>query len=138
MKEETITLRVDASLKENFKKICDLEKTDMSDKLYKFINDEVKEKIPVDYENQIELFLKMFGYNNIHILKYPFAGKDFNGKIYQECCGSLSLMQTSILRLKDVVDFSNFLSKNEDKEIYIYLIGSNLPNEVKYFIIDKN
>jgi antitoxin component of RelBE/YafQ-DinJ toxin-antitoxin module len=137
MKEEIIALRVDSVLKENFKKVCELEKTDMSDKIYQFINDEVKMKVPIDYEMHIETFLSMLGYSNIHILKTPTAGKGEDGKIYQECIGTLSLMKTGTMIFKDIIDFSDFLLKNKENEIYIYLIGSKLPNEIRCFVIER-
>jgi len=46
MKEEEIKIRITTTLKSEFKKICESEKTTMSNKIFEFINDKVeKEKI---------------------------------------------------------------------------------------------
>lgn len=131
MKEETITLRIDGKLKKDFQSICELEKTDMSDKIHEFINEEIKTKKRNYVENVEELF-KLFGYSNVFIITKPF-GVILNGEIIDDVEGLF--FSTSNLRFSNDYTFIKFLNENKENKIYIYLIGSKLPDEIRYFIV---
>lgn len=132
MKEETITLRVDSKLKKDFQSICELEKTDMSDKIHEFINEEVKIK-KRDYVGNVEELFKLFGYSNIFVITKPHA-VILNGEIVDDDSEG-HFFTVSEIKFSENYTFIDFLNKNKENKIYLYLIGSNLPNEIRFFTI---
>jgi len=114
-KEENITIRIDSELKREFQEICEHEKTDMSNKIHFFIGEDVKAKKIILIESQIEELIKLFGYN-IHIVNCPDL--------------------TQAFRFSKKFTFIDFIEENKYKKIYLYLQGSNLPNEIRCFITD--
>jgi antitoxin component of RelBE/YafQ-DinJ toxin-antitoxin module len=124
MKNETITIRIEDELKNDFQCICNEEHTDMSDKLYEYIITEIKAKKNTIINTNFENIFKSFGYTNVFIVNLVINKID--NKEYQ-------LMT---LRLSHDYTLSDFLKDNQNKKTYIYLSGSDLPIMIRYFTID--
>ena len=125
MKNESITIRIEDVLKKDFQDICIKEHTDMSDKLYEHIVAEVKLKKVKTIESNIEDMLKSLGYNNVFIVNAPM--NEIDGKVYQ--VGNINL--TSKFTLLD------FIKLVGDRKLYLYLLGSHLPDMIRCFTIDN-
>lgn len=122
MKKEKITIRVEENLKENFQKLCNQENVDMSDKLRKFVYDEVETKF-VDYKKSVENMLVALGFKNVFIIESPMI--NLNNINY--------MAQT--FKLKESFTLTDFFKEYEDKKIFLYLLGSDSINEVRVVLI---
>lgn len=138
MKEETITIRVSEKTKKDFQEICNDEECKMSDKLHNYIINEIKVNNN-NYKNNIEYIFNLFGYNNVFILE-NFQLYTYNNIVvdyYEPDDENSKSFNTSTQRFNETIKFIDFLNKNKDKKVYLYLMGSSLPNEIRYVILDK-
>jgi hypothetical protein len=123
MKQEDITLRIDSNLKDDFKTICDIENTTMSNKIHEFINEEIKIKKKITIESNIHKMLEILGWSNIYIIDKPV-------QFISGC-----MMQVSDFNLSSEFTFIDFLNQNKNKDIYLYLLGSSFTDKIRAFII---
>lgn len=128
MKTEEINIRVEAEVKNIFKKICDSENTTMSNKILCFILDEIKTKInKKEHTNkQFSLFVNLttnlLGDGYITIIDNPIVAMSGDKIITDDSEGQIFMTQTYF------GDLINFINENRDKKIYIYLAGCDIEN----------
>lgn len=112
MKQSTITIRIDKELKNDFNKSCALNNTYMSESLTDHIKREVdKYKESLNKDNYT-YFLESLGYDNIHIIDN--TTHEINGDTWQ----------TGVFK----GTINEILSTLENKQIYIYVNGSDIKN----------
>jgi len=128
MKTEEINVRINTEIKNQFKEICELEKTTMSNKIHDFILSEIKTKLDREehIKKQISLFVKLHtkltGDGDIIIINKPMVVMLGNEIVDDDSEGHLFQTQTYF------GDLLNFINENKDKKIYIYLAGCDLEN----------
>lgn len=133
-KEEELRIRINNSLKTQFKDICETEGKTMSKKLEELINNEVTDKKPTIEEN-ITSLLTVLKHPNITIVDKPW----FNAP----SCKPLN-KYTSVLGQAMIVepyngDINKYLKDNKGKEIFLYLDGCNVKNQLfKVASCEKN
>lgn len=130
MKEEEIKIRITDELKKDFVDICEFENTTMSNKLHNFIINEIKEKKVKIIEVIIGELLSSMGYDNITIISTPNVNM-VNGKLVSnDVEGHIMTTATWNSNLLDLVE------RYKDKKIFLYLSGSDLPNnKIRGFVI---
>ena len=126
MKSNSIRIRIDSELKNNFIKVCDFENITITNKLKQFITGEVKNKlpnIPTSLEQQI---VDLIGHNNIQIVNRLIFNIDENGQVINEDITSENERLITIGCVKG--DIHKYLHTNKDKLVYLYLSGSDFKN----------
>jgi len=124
MKEETIKIRLASKLKNDFDVLCKNQDKTMSEKIHSFIKSEVYKSIVTKNHNDFLMFLGANGFSNInviddssHIVITESGPKQFFVETYNG-------------------DFIDFVKKNKDKRIYLYLFSSDIPNNIfRAFIV---
>jgi hypothetical protein len=129
MKKSTITVRIENDLKQAFQDICTNEYTDMSDKLHQFIVSEIKTKNAVQWKAYLTDIIRELGYSNwVRFIDQPYlhlnVGKP-NERHYT----------VASVKINKKFTFKDFLIKNKDHEIYIYLGNDMFPGELRTIVI---
>jgi beta-lactamase class D len=124
MKKEGIKIRIDSSLKDEFKKVCDQESVTMSDKIHDFIFSEVESKKIKSLESNFEEMVKQMGYGNIYIVdssNFVWNNEEKRISSHEEG-GTFIQLPTYSMNILE------FLKENSNKTILMYLKKCDFSN----------